>query len=90
MNMVLESAVKLEKENKILKEVLTMTFHFMSNEADWEFWRAEHLYFKDEDKPKQTTSQINAETLRRFIRDMAQKHSVVAETLKQADDRCSN
>jgi hypothetical protein len=48
----------------------------------WEYFRAEMLYHGDETKKK--TSADNAEKLRRYLRDLATKHEIIAEVVREA------
>lgn len=72
-------------ERNAIEEAFVSCIEFLICEQGWECFRSERLYRKDE--KHQTISAQNAETLRRFIRDQAEKHPRLEELVKRAESR---
>lgn len=77
----------LQAENQLLADALLSVFQFMDCEMGWEYFRAEMLYFSDQIKQRQ--SEQNAEKLRRYLRDQAEKSPKLDALVKEASRRQS-
>lgn len=67
-----------------LRDAFIETIRFLIVEEDWEYFRVEFLYAGD--TKKETCSERNAEKIRRFIRNLAEKDPIVKECIEVASN----